>query len=47
MLYFERAQCLGQVSINFIRINKPDGVAAERALVEKQSKPRVQTLLPS
>lgn len=48
MIWNELVQCLDKVSINFIRLKKPDGVEAWRALTGKHKstdRPRIQTLL--
>ena len=48
MVWCELVQCLDKVSINSIRLHKPDGVEAWKAIVGKHSsteRPCIQTLL--
>ena len=48
MFWYELVQCLDKGSINFIRLSKPGGVTAWRALVGKNrstDKPCIPTLL--
>ena len=48
MVWCELVQCLDKASINFIRLHKPDGVEAWKAIVGKHrstERPLIQTLL--
>ena len=48
IVWCELSQCLDKASINFIRLHKPDGVEAWKAIVGKYrstERPRIQTLL--